>query len=208
MEGFTTTADGWEFRLGGEKPKEAPPPEIDFGMQVKLAYPEKWAFYCDEETYDFEKRLLAWGELKTCDVKWSMRNGRNRRYTMKMLWEELYDDPMPLGGSVKKFAKVAAYYSSRVQTGASINGTKITKTVYVISSKRISDVIHGKLHAYSFKLRMELQKPDDPLAWVNWTIPKDLKRGHARNYRTEKHMMERREAGRNAYNQRYKDRSH
>ena len=137
---------------------------------------------------------------------WKQSKNR-RRYTMSMVFEQIYGrkyDRYQDCRITNQFAKVLAYYSSKIQKSGSIMNKNYSKTIYTISPKRI------KKPPYSLKLRVEWLAEQGLIPnGNNMQLPKDdLKPGHARNPRTDENMRKRREEARRIYEERYADRKH
>lgn len=193
---YTITNEGWE--LGASKP------DFNVGyVPAKVApfisEPASWEQYSDFELYTLEKLLRDWLETMKENKKW-MRSTKFRRYTYKQIWEILLRRPYDTKADVKfvnRMSKLLAYYSTKIQQSATINGKRYNKTVYTLSAARL------KMPPYSLKYRFEWMceqgiVPDN----VNMRLPKDnLTIGHARNPRTERNMEKHREEGRRKYNE-------
>lgn len=217
MAGFTTTNDGeWEFSfddtpsipdLPVHDPHEQQGPEAP----GYLDGPGKWENYSDLVIYELEALLRKWFAMKIGSGVWDNdKPGRRRRYTCKMMYEQLYGklpDPKDQGDRVKlrRLPKVLSYYSTRIQASGSINGKKMTKTIYTLSPK-----LYKTRPPYSLRLRLQwLAEKGELPTWHNMMLPRDdLKIGHARNKRTDENMELRRDRAKQRYNERYADRAH
>lgn len=217
MAGFTTTNDGeWEFSfddtpsipdLPVHDPHEQQGPEAP----GYLDGPGKWENYSDLVIYELEALLRKWFTMKIESGVWDNdKTGRRRKYTCKMMYEQLYGklpDLKDQGDRVKlrRLPKVLSYYSTRIQASGSINGKKMTKTIYTLSPK-----LYKTRPPYSLRLRLQwLAEKGELPTWHNMMLPRDdLKIGHARNKRTDENMELRRERAKQRYNERYADRAH
>ena len=166
-----------------------------------LADRKAWEQYTNPFIYEFDKLLRTWIKDMSANSKW-FGSYMMRRYTMSMIYENLYGRPYDQsldGKNVNAASRILAYYSSRIQKGGSIYGKKYSKNIYTISPRRL------KYPAYSLKLRLELMSeegivPDNR----NMALPKDnLEAGHARRSRTEANMERRRREAKDRYNARY-----
>ena len=136
--------------------------------------------------------------------KWK-HSYKMRRYTMKMVYEQIYNKTWTpeVGGKIAyRMSKILAYYSSRMQKAGSINGKNYSKTIYTIAPSRL------KKPPYSLRLRLEWLAEQKLLpTYENMALPKDiLKQGHARNPKTEENMRKRSEAAKRVYREKYGNR--
>lgn len=192
----------WRFDLSAEpeKPKLADP-----NLSHWLGDAERWKQYTNERVYEADCLVRQWIAEMSTNVKWRT-SAKLRRYTMAMVFEQLYGRPYDHSRDAKMQAvlpKVLAYYSTKVQKSASINGKFTSKTVYTISPGRL------KKPPYSLRLRVEwLAERGEVPGPHNMCLPKDkLKPGHARNPRTNANMERRSREAKDRYNERYRDRN-
>lgn len=208
MQGFTTTDDGgWVFDLSDPKPPEICKDTLE--MAPILGTAEHWSNFGNERLYVWEKLIREWILEHAKNAKWA-RTTKERRYTMKMVVEEITGKPYVQSEYAKDWVwirKMLEYYSTKVQKSGSINGKHYTKTVYTVSPKRVKNQA-----PYSLKLRLELFKEQGILPTVNnMKIPHDkvlCKPGHAINPRTNANMEMRSKLAKERYNERYRDRKH
>lgn len=207
MPDFTTTSDGWVFNL--EDPE---PPKIHYDTEMLapiLGTAEKWNNYGNTYLYKWEKLVREW-ILKHSENSTWVSHSKHRRYTMKMVIEEItgeeYSQDKYLK-DVRHLKKILEYYSTRVQKSAIINGKKYNKPIYIVSPKRVK-----KQPPLSLKLRLEeFQKQGIIPTPANMKLPSEkmfCKPGQARNPRTQANMDRRSEEARKRYNERYRDRAH
>ena len=208
MQGFTTTADGdWEFNLDDPEP-----PKINsdtYEMAPILGTAEQWENYTNEILFEWEQLVRQWILRHAENKEWTSAT-KNRRYTMKMVIEEITGEEYDQA----KFAKVTpvlrkilAFYSTKVAKAGSINGKQYSKTIYTISQKRAKSQ-----KPISLKLRLKMYKEQGiiPTA-ANMKVHSDktfLKPGQARNPKTQETIDKRRAAAKERYNERYRDRKH
>jgi len=206
MERDFFSTDDWTFDLSGEK-QEKPVLGMPANDLPWLQQNGAWEQYQNEMIYEIDSLVRQWIEALCQNKKW-VRTIRLRRYTMRMIIEQIYGRPYDQSIDKKRtqpMSRVLAYYSSRIQRGGDIHGKHYSKTIYTISPK----IFHQK-PPYSLKLRLEwlAEKGEIPTVY-NMRMPKDdLKPGHARNPKTDANMERRREEGRARYNELYKDRNH
>ena len=197
MADYITMRSGEGWVLGGTKPKLDASP-IPSNLALYISDPEAWKQYADKDLYCLEVLLREWIKEMSTVKSWK-NNARNRRYTMKMIWPLLFGreyDSKRDAKYVNKLSKLLAYYSTRVQKQATINGKSYQKTVYALSPKRLEKL------PYSLKLRFEyLCEQGIVPNKENMKMPKDLKPGHARNPRTEENMRLAHEEGLRRYNE-------
>lgn len=208
MQGFTTTADGdWEFNLADPEP-----PKIHndtYEMAPILGTAEQWNNYTNQILYDWEVLVRQWILRHAENHKWASYS-KNRRYTMKMVIEEITGEEYDQA----KFAKVTPvlrkileFYSTKVAKSGSINGKNYTKTIYTVSQKRVKSQ-----KPISLKLRLEMFKEQGIIPTVNnmqlHSKRAYLKPGQARNPRTQATIDKRRAAAKERYNERYRNRKH
>lgn len=202
------TTDDWSFRLDGSE--DLPEEDKPAGMVEMIPYistPDRWEQYTDKFVYEADKAIRAWIEKMMENRSWTVGPGRNRRYMLSMIYEQAFGKPWSddCNKYAMRLARIASYYSSKIQKGGSLNGRLRSKTIYTISPKRFR-----KNPPYSLKLRLEWFAdqgilPDNR----NMALPKDdLKPGHARNPRTDANMEKRRQQAKERYNERYRDRNH
>jgi len=196
------TTDDWEFRL------DDTPADVSISTNEELlpfiSTTKAWEQYSDPVIYETDKLIRDWISIMRKNSRWCS-NVYRRKYTMSMIFEQIYGRPYDQKIDAKKtnkMQKVLAYYSTRVQTGGSIDRKKYTKTIYTISPKRVDKP------PYSLRLRVEwLAEQGKIPTYQNMRMPKDdLEPGHARNPRTDKNMQRRREQARKIYVERYKGR--
>lgn len=190
----------WVFNLDDshDKPKLA----NDGELVSLLGEADKWQQYEDDLIYDLDCLVRAWITENSKHSKW-VYNYRVRRYTMKMVYEQIFNKPYELDGRINRWLpKILAYYSTRVQKCGSICGKMYNKTIYTISPKRINRP------PYSLRLRLEWFAEQGIMpTYSNMCLPKDtLKPGHARNKKTDANMVARSERAKARYNERYADR--
>lgn len=209
MAGFTTTDDGWMFSFEDPVTKPSLPTEPTRATGY-LEGEGKWENYSDLVLYELESLMRQLFEQKLDDFKWKQQNPKWRRYTCGMMFEVIYGRKADLKSSddqvrLRRLPKLMTYYSTRKQKEGSINGKKMTKTIYTLSLKR-----YKSLPPYSLRLRLEwLEEQGRVPCWQNMKLPKDnLEVGHARNPKTDANMEKRRQRARERYNERYKDRDH
>lgn len=173
-----------------------------------LSDPELWENWEDDYLFEAEKLIRGWMTEMTKNPRWRATNSKLRKYTFAMVFElitgERYEQKKH-AKYIHSWTTVLKYYSSRVQRAGSINGKMRSKTIYVLSPKRLSRP------PLSLRLRFEwLAERGIQPNKANMMNPQDelLEPGHARNPRTEETMRKRREAGRARYNERYRDREH
>lgn len=187
-----------------EEPLKRSP--VNHTAAVYLNSKEAWKNYEDVRLAEMETQIREWIAKMAENKTWN-RSYRKRRYTFSMLFElltgEKYDQ--------KKHAKYThalsdlfAYYSSRIQKSASINGKQYNKKIYCISPRRLERM------PYSLRLRIPwlIEHGVTIDARTMKPNPDPLEPGHARNPRTEANMERRREEARERYNERYKYRQH
>lgn len=199
MEEFFTT-DNWSFDLDGDKPEKI---EVATDNQALpwLTDPKAWEQYQNNRVYEVDSAVRNWIKICSENKEWK-RSYRKRRYTMGMVIEQIYGRKWDYKKDAKHshiFAKVLAYYSSKIQKEAYISGKKVTRTVYTIAPSRL------KKPPYSLRLRLEwlAERGEVPDAY-NMKLPKDdLGKGHARNPKTDANMARRRKEARDRYNARY-----
>lgn len=164
-----------------------------------LADPDLWKNYENEKLAEIEEALRSWMEEMSQLPSWRTKNAKYRRYTFSMVFElvtgERYEQRRD-ASQIKAWTTLLRYYSSRVQKSGNIDGKFYSKTVYVLSPKRL------ERPPYSIRLRIpwlvEHGYAIDKRTMVN--LNDDLvEPGHARNPRTEENMRKRREEGRKRY---------
>lgn len=197
------TSDDWSFRLDGvDELAEEEKPKGMIEMIPYISTPDRWEQYTDPFVYEADAAIRNWIG-KMCENKsWVNGSGRNRRYTLGMIYEQAFGRQWTNGCNKfsNKLARIARYYSSKVQKNSSINGKNYSKTTYTISPNRFH-----KQPPYSLKLRLEWFAdhgilPDNR----NMELPKDdLKPGHARNPRTNANMERRSREAKDRFNERY-----
>ena len=173
-----------------------------------LSDPEMWKNWEDVELAKAEEMLRDWIE-RMCEVpSWRSTRSKKRRYTFSMLFElvtgERYEQRKH-ARHIRMWTTLFRYYSSRIQNAASIDGKMYTKTIYVISPKRL------ERPPYSLRLRIPwLVEHGMAIDQRTMTNPQSdvLRPGHARNPRTEESMRRRHEEMKRRYNERYRDRKH
>ena len=199
MAGISHT--DWTFELGGPRK-----PVLKKGEIIPfVGEPERWRQYNDPIVYELDSLIRDWIAAMSENARWC-RYARRRRYTMSMIFEQIYGRKFDtVAGShdykvSTKMSRILRYYSSRVQNGGSIAGKHYSKTIYVISPKRLEKP------PYSLRLRIEWLSARGELPDMdNMALPKDnLGIGHARNPKTERNMKRRSEMARKRYNERYK----
>lgn len=215
MPGFITTDDGgWEFSFD-DTPEVPDLPVHDPFVQQGPVFPGylegagKWENYSDNVTYELESLLRKWFASHVDTPEWKRdKAGRYRRYTCGMMFEQLYGKPPNMKEKdvqlkLRRLSKLLAYYSSRIQKEGSIRGKKLKKSIYNLSPK-----LYRQRPPYNLKLRLEYFAERGELpCWQNMKLPKDnLKKGHARNPKTDENMRIRRERARQIYNDKYRDR--
>ena len=197
------TTDDWSFRLNGtDELAEDQKPKGIIEMIPYISTPDRWEQYTDPFVYEADKAIRNWIG-KMCENKsWVNGTGRNRRYTLSMIYEQAFGRQWTseCNRFVTKLSRIARYYSSKIQKNSSINGKNYSKTTYTISPNR-----YRKHPPYSLKLRLEWFADHGIMPNNrNMELPKDdLKPGHARNPRTDANMEKRREQARERYNERY-----
>lgn len=200
MAESTITGDDWVFNLDDDEPKK---PELGTRQDALpwLTEPKVWAQYQNPDVYELDNLIRNWIETCSKNAVWA-KSYKKRRYTMGMVCEQIYGrkwDPKIDAKHSHIFAKILAYYSSKIQKEAYISGKKTTSTIYTIAPSRL------KKPPYSLRLRLEwlAEKGEVPTAW-NMKLPEDdLKKGHARNPKTDRNMERRREEARAKYYARY-----
>jgi hypothetical protein len=208
VKGFTTTDDGgWIFDLSDPEPPKVCSDTLE--MAPILGTAAHWENFGNTGLYNWEKLIREWILKHAENAKWA-RTTKERRYTLKMVVEEITGEPYEQAKYAKDIVwikKMLEYYSTHVQKGATINGKKYTKTVYTVSPNRVK-----KQKPYSLKLRLEMYREQGIIPSVNnMKIPHDkmlCKPGHAINARTNANMEKRSQLARERYNERYKDRKH
>lgn len=197
------TTDDWSFRLdGADELTEDQKPQGIIEMIPYISTPDRWEQYTDPFIYEADKAVREWID-KMCENKsWVNGTGRNRRYTLSMIYEQAFGKKWTneCNKFVNKLSSIARYYSSKIQKNSSINGKNYSKNTYTISPNR-----YHKHPPYSLKLRLEWFADHGIMPNnQNMALPKDdLKPGHARNPRTDANMEKRREQARERYNERY-----
>ena len=192
--------DDWVFDLEGEKPQK---PELAYDDKLVplLSNPKVWEQFQNPVVYEIDCLIRKWIELCSHNVKWA-RAAKYRKYTIGMVVEQIYGrkwDQSKDGSRTYLYSRIIAYYSSRIQKEAYIAGKRVKKTVYTISPARLSKP------PYSLRLRLEwlAERGEVPNAW-NMKLPEDdLKKGHARNPKTDANMERRRREAKDKYNERY-----
>lgn len=196
-----STSD-WSFSF-----EEKPDVKIKSDTEVLpwVSSAEAWRQYNNQDLYEADKLVREWIALMKQNKKWC-NTTKMRRYTFKMIFEQLYGreyDQKTDAKWINIYSKVLTWYSSRVLKGTSINGKNTSKTVYVISPTRL------KNPPYSLKLRLEWLAEQGKIPTnKNMRLPKDMPVGTARNKKTAENMERRRQLGRERYNARYADRAH
>lgn len=201
MTDFPTSSDGWVFDLGGKQ--EKPKLDNDGELVSLLGEPDRWQQYENELVYELDSLVRQWIETNSKHAKWKSHY-LCRRYTMKMVYEQIYNKPYDNDMKVAAWLpRILKYYSTRVQRGGSIYGKSYNKSIYTISPKRV------KKPPFSLKLRLEWFSEQGIIpTYTNMRLPKeDLQPGHARNPKTEANMQARRERAKARYQERYADRS-
>lgn len=198
------------IRLGGEPvvPNLGPGMDIPPRAMAFLSDPQMWRNWEDVELAKAEEMLRDWIE-RMCEIpSWRSTRSKKRRYTFSMLFElvtgERYEQRKH-AKYIRTWTTLFRYYSSRIQNAASIDGKMYSKTIYVISPKRL------ERPPYSLRLRIPwLVEHGMAIDQRTMTNPQSdvLRPGHARNPRTEESMRRRREEMRRRYNERYRDRKH
>lgn len=183
----------------GEPERKPTRLEVCAEAQAYLSDPEVWANYEDRFLAEAESILRSWME-EMCKVpKWRATSAKCRRYTFSMLFEILTGEPYDQkrhASQISTWTTLFRYYSSRVQKAGSINGKMYTKTIYVISPKRL------KRPPYSIRLRIPwLVENGYAIDRRTMIGPNSdlVEPGHARNPRTEENMRLRRKKGRERY---------
>ena len=198
----TSGSDDWVFDLSDApvKPKLA----NDGELVSLIGESDRWQQYENSLVYELDSLVRDWIAVNSKHSKWKSHY-MCRRYTMKMVWEQIFGKPYERDSKIDvMLPRILAYYSSKIQTCGSIHGKWYNKKIYTISPKRI------KRPPYSLRLRLEWFAEQGIMpTYSNMCLPKEnLKAGHARNPHTDKNMELRREAARKRYNERYKDRPH
>lgn len=166
-----------------------------------LADPDLWRNYENDLLADVETALRSWMEKMSELPSWRTKNAKYRRYTFSMIFElvtgERYDQKKH-ANQIRTWTTLLRYYSSRVQKSGNINGRFYSKTVYVLSPKRL------ERPPYSIRLRIPwLVEHGYAIEKRTMVNPNSdlLEPGHARNPRTDENMRKRREEGRKRYEQ-------
>lgn len=202
--GPTHTSD-WVFDLG--KP-ERPRLASDGELVNLIGETDRWQQFENDLIYELDCLVRDFIKENSKHAKWKT-NRLMRRYTMSMVYELVYGrkyDHMDCECSKVNYwlPRILAYYSTKVQKSAYINGKLKNKTVYTLSPKRINRP------PYSLRLRLEWFAEQGVMpTYSNMCLPKDnLKAGHARNPKTDRNMELRRERARARYRERYQQRDH
>jgi len=212
MPGFITTDNGeWEFSFEDKVDVPDLPVHDPLEQQGPMAPgylegPGKWENYTDNYIYELESLLRKWFEARIDSDEWrSDKRGFYRRYTCKLMFEQLYGrlpDPKDHDDrtKIRRMPKLLAYYSSKIQKGGSIRGKNYSKTIYTLSPR-----LYRNRPPYNLKLRLEWLSENGKMpTWYNMKLPKDdLKPGHARNKRSEENMRLRSERAKQRFNERY-----
>lgn len=206
MNGPTPTnidSDDWVFNLAGDDVK--PTLANDGQLVALLGESDRWSQYENKLVYELDSLVRQWIIENSKHAKWKSHY-MCRRYTMRMVYEQIYNKPYEPDGYINSWLpRILTYYSTRVQKGGSIYGkTYSTRTIYTISPARI------KKPPYSLKLRLEWFAENDIMpTYSNMSLVKDkLKPGHARNPRTNANMVARSERAKARYREKYADRDH
>lgn len=207
MPVFTTTDDGWVFDLSDPMPPEVSDDTME--MAPILGTAEQWENYGNQRLHDWEYRIRKWILKHAENRKWASY-ARNRRYTMKMVIEEITGKEFVQSDYAKDFAiikKILEYYSTKVSTGGSINGKHYSKTIYTVSQRRVKNQ-----KPFSLKLRLEQFREQGIIPTSsNMRVPSPsalCKPGSAKNPRTQATIEKRRAIAREKYNERYRNRQH
>lgn len=205
MQDFTTSK--WEFRLDGsdEVPEELKAPDPENYINY-LGTADQWKNYSDPFVYEADKAMRQWIEKMKQNNQWRT-SYRRRRYTARMLFEEVFQKKYDGQTDMKmmmRFTKVCAYYSTKINKNGSIRGKNYSKSIYTIGPKRLEKP------PFSLRLRVEWLTEQGELPNTrNMKLPKDdLKPGHARNPKTEENMRRRSERAKQQYRERYENRTH
>jgi len=207
MADFTTTDDGWVFNLEDPEPPAVNTDTMELAPILGTA--AQWENYSDPLLYSWEKRVRDWICQHAKNAQWA-RSAKNRRYTMRMVIEEITGeeyDQKKFAKDVPVLRKILEYYSTKTMNGSYINGKKYSKTVYCLSHRRVQ-----KQRPFSLKLRLE-QMAEEGLVPTPGTmkLPSEkmfCKPGQAKNPRTQATMDRRSAEGKARYNERYRDRAH
>ena len=197
---INSSSDDWVFDLSGTPAK--PTLANDGELVSLLGENDRWMQYNNELVYQLDCLVRDWIAVNSKHAKW-VQNYRKRRYTMSMIYEQIFGKPYDNDMKVAmNLSKILAYYSSKIQKGAWLQGKMRSKTVYTISPRRL------KKPPYSLRLRLEWFAEQGIIpTYTNMCLPKDsLKPGHARNKKTDANMKARSERAKARYNERYGNR--
>lgn len=208
MQGFITTNDGdWVFDLSDPEPPKIHDDTAE--MAPILGTAEQWENFSNQRLYNWECLIREWILKHAENHQWATY-ARNRRYTMKMVIEEITGREYTQAEFAKDtpfIRRLLEYYSTKVQREGVINGKKYTKTIYTVSQKRVKNQ-----KPFSLRLRLEQFKQQGVLPTPsNMKVPSVAalcKPGTAKNPRTQATMDRRSKLARERYNERYRNRKH
>lgn len=156
-----------------------------------------WDQYTNKFIYEFDSLVRQFIEQMSKTGRWK-HTVKSRKYTMSMIYEHVYGRPYDVKKDHKHVnyaARILAYYSSRILKGTTINGKKYSKTIYVLSPRRLQKP------PYSLRLRLEWLEDQGKLPTIdNMRLPQDtLRPGHARDGKVNARMQKRAEDGKRRY---------
>lgn len=179
------------FKISSPKPKESLPIFLKTNSDIKQ--------YSNEYLYQFEIALRKWLEIKCKDEAWC-HNTRARQYTYGMIVEEIfgrpYDVKIDCGHVV--VSQMISHYCSRVTKYYYLpEGNYKTKntTCYHLSPKRYREVKPFGLRLQAELLMQQGIMPTDK----NVVRKKPLKKGCARNPRTQANIDKRSKKAKETY---------
>lgn len=157
-----------------------------------LTNPKDFKQYENKDIYKIEKDFLKWYAEKVKDSAWR-RSRQARRYTCKMLIEEIYEREYDNKLDTKYswiYRKVFGHYSNKITQSywdPTTNKTK-SKTAYTLSPNRLD------VQPYSLRLRAEriIERGDKPDVYNMRNATKELQIGHARYADMEERLQRRR----------------
>lgn len=198
------------YEFGNPNNEHVPVNPIPDNIARVIGDPKAWEQYHNNWLYEAEKALRSWIELMSTNKKWN-RTTKMRKYTFTQAWEQVFGTEWSKSdkkqGKQRLWIELLSHYSSRVLKNAwsSERQRQTRHPAYIISPKRVHS---DQVMPYSLKLRVEWLSERGKLPTVcNMNLSKrTLTPGHARNPKTDANMEKRREQGRKAYNERYKDR--
>lgn len=169
------TINDWTFTF------EDPQPVLDteeFNMgHPYLSGPGRWENYSDDQLYNAECLLRQF--LETKRGGWGTPNQSARKFTAKMMYEILYNEPAPKTTTaiVVKLNRLLNHYATRVyrRKNTTIRGERVRGKVYLLSAQRLDKP------PYSLRLRLEWMAERGILpTWSNMQLSGQLKEGETR----------------------------